>query len=203
MARIFLVFALAASFFGPNSCSPNAVDEVSLPADVAAVSAPFIAAIKRGDTKRAEQRMAPSFVDDSRVQFTDMSAILKTAPPLVPALYVPKQKVFGSDENEVSVTYAAHDGKKWISAEIRMFRPDQGPYEIEYWDVKAADEPPALLAHAKEMKTFTTWLLAGIAVSALLGLALLIWIVKRRTHIIAPDLVQETRRVAATVRDAQ
>ena len=45
--------------------------------------------------------------------------------------------------------------------------------------------------------------MAGLAVSALLGLALLIWIVKRRTHIIAPDLVQETRRVAATVRDAQ
>lgn len=203
MARIFLVFALAASFFGPNSCSPNAVDEVSLPADVAAVSTPFIAAIKRGDTKRVEQRMATSFVDDSRAQFTDMSAILKTAPPLVPALYVPKQKAFGSDDNEVSVTYAAHDGKKWISAEIRMYRANQGLYEIEYWDVKAADEPPALLAHAKEMKTFTTWLLAGIAVSALLGLALLIWIVKRRTHIIAPDLVQETRRVAATVRDAQ
>jgi hypothetical protein len=76
MARIFLVFALAASSIGPNSCSPNAVDEVSLPAEVAAVSAPFIAAVKRGDTKRAEQRMAPSFVDDSRVQFTDMSAIL-------------------------------------------------------------------------------------------------------------------------------
>jgi hypothetical protein len=203
MARIFLVFALAASFFGPNSCSPNAVDEVSLPADVAAISTPFIAAIKRGDTKRVEQRMATSFVDDSRAQFADMSAILKTAPPLVPALYVPKQKAFGTDENEVSVTYAAHDGKKWISAEIRMYRANQGLYEIEYWDVKAADKPPALLAHAKQMKTFTTWLMVGLAVSALLGLALLIWIVKRRTHIIAPDLVQETRRVAATVRDAQ
>ena len=203
MARIFLVFALAASLFGPNSCSPNAVDEVSLPADVAAVSTPFIAAIKRGDTKRVEQRMATSFVDDSRAQFTDMSAILKTAPPLVPALYVPKQKAFGSDDNEVSVTYAAHDGKKWISAEIRMYRANQGLYEIEYWDVKATDKPPALLAHAQQMKTITTWLMVGLAVSALLGLALLIWIVKRRTHIIAPDLVQETRRVAATVRDAQ
>lgn len=202
MARIFLAVALVASSFGLTSCISDDVDKVNLPTDVAAISDPLIAAVKRGDQKMAEKHMAPGFVDDSRVQFDEMSALLKKAPPLTPALYVPKQETFGPNEDEISVTYVAQDGKKWVSAEIRMYRPERGAFEIEYWDVKEATEPPPLLAHAKQMRTFTNWLMGAITLSALLGLALLIWIVKRRTHLIAPDAVWETRRVASTVRDA-
>lgn len=202
MARIFLAVALVASFFGLTSCTSNSIDKVDLPADVAAISDPLIAAIKGGDQKLAEKHIAPAFVDDSRVQFAEMSAVLKKAPPLTPALYIPKQEILGPNKDEVSVTYVAQDGKKWVSAEIRMYRPERGTFEIEYWDVKEAKDPPPLLAHAREMQTFTNWLMVAISISALLGLALLIWIVKRRTHLIAPDPVQETRRVASTVRDA-
>lgn len=202
MARIFLAVALVASFFGLTSCMSDDIDKVNLPTDVAAISDPLIAAIKRGDQKMAEKHIAPAFVDDSRVQFAEMSALLKKAPPLVPTLYVPKQETFGPNKDEISVTYIAQDGKKWVSAEIRMYRPERGAFEIEYWDVKEAKEPPPLLAHAQQMRTFTNWLMVAITISALLGLALLIWIVKRRTHLIAPDAVQETRRVASTVRDA-
>lgn len=200
MARIFLAFALIASLFGTTSCTSGAAEKVNLDADVAATTDPFIRAVKRGDYKTTEKMIAPSFADDSRVQFEQMSALLKKAPPMVPALYVPKQKTFGPDKDDVSVTYAAHDGKHWFSAEIRLYRPKDGKFEIEYWDVKKAQKPPPLLAHAQQMRTFTKWLMGGIATCALLGLALLIWIVKRRTHIVAPDPVQETRRVAATVR---
>lgn len=202
MARIFLAFALMASSFGASSCTSHGVDKINLPSDVASITEPFIAAVKRGDTRNAEKRIAPSFVDDSRLQFDEMSALLKDAPPLVPALYVPKQQIFGPNENEVSVSYIAQDGKQWFSAEIRMYRPENGEFEIEYWDVKIANEPPPAIAHVKQMRTFTNWLMGGIGASALIGLALLFWIVKRRTHIIAPNPVLETRRVAAIVRDA-
>jgi hypothetical protein len=202
MPRIFLVLAVALSIFGLSACDRAPVTQVPLPDDVLAVTAPFLAAVKRGDQAAAEKFMSETFVDDSRIQFAEMSALLKKSPPLVPAIYQPKAELLGPNENEVNLTFATKDGKQWISSEIRMYRPENGKFEIEYWDVNAADKPPELLAHAAQMRMFTGWFMGGMAVMALLGLALLIWVVKRRTHIIAPDPVLETRRVAATVRDS-
>jgi hypothetical protein len=50
------------------------------------------------------------------------------------------------------------------------------------------------------MKRFTSYALMAVAFAALAGLASLIWMVRNRTHIIAPEATIETRRVAATVR---
>lgn len=203
MSRIFMILAFVVSFFGPASCAENEIDHVTLPADVAAVTSPFIAAVKRGDQAAIEKRMTASFVDDSRAQFDNMAVLLKKSPPLTPAIYVPKPSTFGPNQNEVSVTYAAHDGTKWTSAEIRLYRTEGGPFEVEYWDVKSTTEPPALIAHAKEMRTFMSWIMGALAIIALLGLLLLIWVVKRRPHILAPNSAPESRRVAAIVRDSE
>jgi len=202
MPRIFLVLAMALSVFGLSACNRAPVNEVPLPDDVAAVTTPFLAAVKRGDQAAAEKYVSKGFVDDSRIQFAEMSALLKKSPELVPAIYQPKPELLGPNKNEVNLTFATKDGKQWISSEMRLYRPEGGTFEIEYWDVNAADKAPELLAHAQQMRMFTGWLTAGLAVMALLGLALLIWVVKRRTHIIAPEPVIETRRVASTVRDA-
>ncbi len=201
MARIFLLFAIVASVIGLSACNRQPVNEVRLPDDVAAVTTPFLAAVKRGDQAAVEKFVSSGFIDDSRVQFAEMSALLKKSPPLVSAIYQPKPGLLGPNENEVNLTFAAKDGKQWISSEIRMYREDGGTFEIEYWDVNAAEKPPELLAHAEQMQNFMGWFMGGMAVMALLGLALLIWVVKRRTHIIAPEPVVEHRRVAATVRD--
>lgn len=201
MPRIFLVLAVALTVFGLSACDRAPVTQVPLPDDVAAVTTPFLAAVKRGDQAAAEKLMSETFVDDSRIQFAKMSALLKKSPPLVPAIYQPKAELLGPNENEVNLTFATKDGKQWVSSEIRMYRPEGGKFEIEYWDVNAADKPPELLAHAAQMRMFTGWFMGGMAVMALLGLVLLIWVVKRRTHIIAPEPVLETRRVAAAVRD--
>jgi hypothetical protein len=200
MSRIFLVLAL---IFGLSACSRQQVNEVKLPDDVAAVTTPFLAAVKRGDQAAAEKFVNPDFVDDSRVQFAEMSALLKKSPPLVSAIYQPKPGILGPNKDEVTITFAAKDGAKWISSEIRLYRREKENFNIDYWDVNAAEKPPELLAHAQQMQDFMGWFMGAMALSALLGLALLIWVVKRRTHIIAPEPVMETRRVAATVRDAQ
>ena len=198
MSRIFLLFAL----FALSACNRQLVNPVELPDDVSALTTPFLAAVKRGDQAAAEKFLSDGFIDDSRVQFAEMSALLKKSTALVPAIYQPKAELLGPDKNEVNLTFAAKDGKQWISSEIRMYRPEGGKFEIEYWDVNAAEKPPELLAHAEQMRNFMGWFMAAMGVMALLGLALLIWVIKRRTHIIAPDAVIETRRVAATVRDA-
>ncbi len=198
MARIFLLFAAIVSL---AACNRQPVDPIKLPDDVAAVTTPFLAAVKRGDEKATEKFIADGFVDDSRVQFAEMSALLKKSPELVPAIYQPKQELFGSDRDEVMLTFATKSGEQWITSEMRLYRPDKGKFEIEYWDVNSAAKPPEVLAHVQDMKSFMGWFMGGMAVMALLGLALLIWVVKRRTHLIAPEPVVETRRVAATVRD--
>jgi hypothetical protein len=198
MARIFLVLAL----FALSACNRQVVSEVKLPDDVAAVTTPFLAAVKRDDQAAAEKFVSEGFVDDSRVQFAEMSALLKKSPPLVAAIYQPKPSMLGPNKDEVTLTFAAKDDKQWISSEIRLYRPEGGKFEIEYWDVNAAEKPPELLARAQDMQKFMGWFMGAMAVMALAGLALLIWVVKRRTYIIAPEPVVETRRVAATVRDS-
>lgn len=202
MARIFLLLAVVASLFGLSACDRPAVSEVQLPDDVAAVTTPFLAAVKRGDQAAAEKFISETFVDDSRVQFAEMSALLKKSPTLVPAIYQPKPGMLGPNKDEVNLTFATKEGGQWISSEIRLYRPEGGKFEIEYWDVNSDKKPPELLAHAQDMQKFMGWLFAAMAVSALLGLALLLWVVKRRTYIIAPEPVVEHRSVAATVRDA-
>lgn len=203
MPRIFLVLAAALSVFGLSACNRAPVNEVPLPEDVATITTPFLAAVKRGDQAAAEKFIAPTFVDDSKLQFAEMSKLLDKSPSLKPAIYRAKPGTIIPDENEASIIFAAKDGDRWISSEIRIYRPEGGKFEIEYWNVEAAKKPPELLAHAAQMRMFTTWFTAGMAVMALLGLALLIWVVKRRTHILAPEPVVETRHVATTVRDAE
>lgn len=198
MARILMLLVMV---FGLNACNRQPVIEVQLPDDVAAVATPFLAAVRRGDEAAAEKFVTKGFMDDSRMQFAEMSALLKKSPKLVPAIYQPKASTFGTNKNEVMLTFAAKDGKQWITSEIRLYRPEDGKFEIEYWDVNAAEKPPEVLAHAQDMQNFFGWFMGGMAVMALLGLALLIWMVKRRTHIFAPESAIETRSVAATVRD--
>ncbi len=202
MPRIFLVLAMVMSLVGLSACSRQPVNAVQLPDDVAAVTTPFLAAVKRGDQAAAEKFISKGFIDDSRIQFAEMSTLLKKSPQLVPAIYQPKPGMLGPNKDEVNLTFAAKDGEQWITSEIRLYRPEKGKFEIEYWDVNADNKPPEILAHAEQMRKFTGWFMGGLAVMALLGLALLIWVVKRRTHIIAPEPVVETRRVAATVRDS-
>jgi hypothetical protein len=199
--RNFLVAMLLAAFLGLSACNRQPVTPVQLPADVAAVTTPFLAAVRRGDQAAAEKFVTDGFADDSRVQFAEMSALLKKSPELVPAIYHPKPGMLGPNKNEVMLTFAAKEGGQWITSEIRMYRPENGDFEIEYWDVNSDVKPPELLQHAGQMQQFMTWFMGGLALMALFGLGLLIWVVKRRTHIIAPEPVVETRRVAATVRD--
>lgn len=203
MSRIFLVLAMLLSVFGLSACNRAPVNEVPLPEDVAAVATPFLTAVKRGDQAAAEKYVAKGFVDDSRIQFAEMSALLKKSPPLVLAIYQPMPELLGQNKNEANLTFATKDGTQWITSELRLYRSENGKFEIEYWDVNAADKPPELLAHAEQMRMFTGWFMGGMAVMALFGLALLIWVVKRRPHILVPNAAPESRRVAATVRDSE
>nr|WP_315457249.1 hypothetical protein [uncultured Sphingorhabdus sp.] len=104
-------------------------------------------------------------------------------------------------KNGTYVTYAAQDGNSWVTSEMRITRINRNVV-IEYWDVTAAKQPPEMLKHAQDMRVYMRYGLLGALLSALAGIALLVWLVRNRTHIISPDAVADTRPVASTVRDS-
>ena len=194
MVRIFLFLPLMLALMLLGGCEQQSVMPTRVPDEITAVTQPFLQAVRRGDQKAAEKYVAPGFIDDSGVQFREMSAILKKSPPLVPAIYL-KQK------NGTYVTYAAQDGNSWVTSEMRITRINRNVV-IEYWDVTAAKQPPEMLKHAQDMRVYMRYGLLGALLSALAGIALLVWLVRNRTHIISPDAVADTRPVASTVRDS-
>lgn len=194
MVRIFLFLPLMLASMLLGGCEQQSVMPTRVPDEITAVTQPFLQAVRRGDQQAAEKYIAPGFIDDSGVQFREMSAILKKSPPLVPAIYL-KQK------NGTYVTYAAQDGNSWVTSEMRITRINRNVV-IEYWDVTAAKQPPEMLKHAQDMRVYMRYGLLGALLSALAGIALLVWLVRNRTHIISPDAVADTRPVASTVRDS-
>jgi len=195
MSRIFHLFWMSIAAFSLSACNRPTDARTPLPEEINAVVKPFYEAVRRGDQKAAEKYVAPGFIDDSRVQFAEMSRILKDAPRLAPAI----QQRQGSG---AYLTFAAQHGKMWVTSEIRMVRYRNKPM-IEYWDVTTAEKAPELVTHAQDMKRYTNYALMAVAFIALVGLASLIWVVRNRTHIISPEPAIETRRVAATVHNTE
>ena len=181
--------------FCAYACNRSTDARPPLPGEITAVVKPFYEAVRRGDQKAAEKHVAPGFIDDSRVQFAEMSRILKGAPRLAPAI----QQRQGSG---AYLTFAAQDGEMWVTSEVRVVRYRNKPM-IEYWDVTTTDKAPEFVGHAQDMKRYTSYALMAVAFAALAGLALLIWVVRNRIHIIAPEATIQTRRVAATVRNTE
>lgn len=195
MARIFLLFVMLIAALGLSACNRSTDARPPLPAEITAVVKPFYEAVRRGDQKAAEKYVAPGFIDDSRVQFAEMSGILKDAPRLAPAI----QQRQGSG---AYLTFAAQHGKIWVISEVRVVRYRNKPM-IEYWDVTTTDKAPEIVGHTQDMNRYIGYAQMAVAFAALAGLASLIWVVRNRTHIIAPEAAIETRRVAATVRNME
>jgi hypothetical protein len=197
--RIFFSVLLALGLISLAGCNYSAPNRVVVPDDIKAVTVPFLNAVTHGKPDKAEKFMAEGAIDDAREQFEDATVTLSTGPNLLPVMVKYKPNMFGQpDTNDVTVLYAAKKDKLWTSVQMRLFRLKGEPYEIEYFFVKnEADMPPALAAG----ETFKQWMIYGMAAMsafALLFLAILIWIVRRKTHIIAPEQSIDIRALATT-----
>jgi hypothetical protein len=192
MSRIFLLLMVIAVTIVLSACNRTQNTRAAQPEEIAAVIEPFFVAVRRGDQKAAERYVASGFLDDSKVQFAEMSALLKKSPRLEPVL---QQR----QDTGYYLTFAGQDGKYWITSEVRLARYGK-THRIDYWDVNAAEKPPEIVAHAQTMKNVMRYGLMAVGIVALAGLAALIWLVRNRTHLVAPAPVDETRTVATTVR---
>ena len=200
--KIGRIFFISMLMLMNAACSRQPSNEITLPGDIKAITTPFLEALARGDVAKAEKFIDKGEVDDAREQFADATRTLSTAPQLQPVMIRYKPTIFGQpNKNDVTVLYAAKNDKLWTSVQMRLFRLEGEPYSVEYFYVKNQANMPEELAQGEMLKK---WMIYGFGIMAALGLLFvlaLIWFVRRKSHIIAPDPVIDPRAVATTLQD--
>ena len=193
MSRIFLMCMLFVATIGLSACNRATAAHAAEPDEFTVIIEPFFAAVRRGDQKAAEKYVVSGFLDDSKVQFAEMSALLKKSPQLKSFIHQPRKNVY-------FLTFAGQDDANWITSEVRLARYGD-KHMIDYWDVNATKKPPEIMTHAQTMKNVINYGLMAVGIIALAGLAALIWLVRNRTHLFAPAREDEARTVATAVRN--
>ncbi len=201
--RIFLCAILALSTLCLGGCATQNPKPILLPDDVKAITQPYIEAIKTGNLAKAEKLMASGAVDDLREQFDADHNNLENGPELKPMVIRYRATVFGQpDKNDVVVIYSGKKDKLWTSVQMRLFRLEGERYEIEYAVMGNQPEMPAELIEGQAFKNGLLIVMAALAFMALLFVGALIWFVKRKSHIIAPEQTVDSRPIASTQQDS-
>ncbi len=194
---ILFLFLLA----GCSWTEPGVID---LPDEIGKRSSAFVSALQKGDRAAAERAVAPTAADELEAMFAEQHKQLKQKPKLTPRFitYKPRE-MMGPADSEVTVIYAAKDGDQWTTAEVRLFRLNDEPYEVDYW--KISNDAPVAKAYAPDLKPLYgvfIWLAAAIFVIGIVTIAVVLWIVKRKPHVVSPEPVIERRPAAVATRES-
>lgn len=196
-APLLLLFLLAA-------CAWNEPDRIELPADIEAVSTPFMTALQKGDRIAAQRRVAPPARDELEASFQSDFNSLKSSPALTPRFitYKPKHMI-GPQDSEVTIIYAAKDGGNWTTAEVRLFRLGDEPYEVDHWAIgNKAPIAKTYTPNLRPMFRLFAGMAGAIVVIGLLTIGITLWIVRRKPQLVAPIPAAERRIAAVTTREA-
>jgi hypothetical protein len=202
--RVPFLAALTYILFLLSGCGEREPAVIDAPNDVAKVVAPFLKEMRAGNKDKAMQYVSPAARDEFALQYDADQKKLAAAPELTARFITPQG--FKGDGTETNIVYAARKDGKWTSATVRLYRYRDEPYEIEYWRVTNQAPSPVLQSSTeekmmKEMAPAMLWSLVGIGLLGVIGIALLLWLVKRRPKIISPDIPEERRAAAVTVRE--
>ena len=77
------------------------------------------------------------------------------------------------------------------------------PYEVDYW--KISNETPVAKTYAPNLKPMFgvfAGLAGAIVVLGLLTIGIVLWIVRRKPHVVAPEPAVERRVAAVTTRES-
>lgn len=205
MSNIFSRLGLAALLLLLAACGPREADVISPPKDVAAIVAPFLDALRKGQKAEARKYVLDGAADELDAQFGPDHVRLAQGPALKPRLMEERVTAQGTD---IVIAYAARQNGQWTSATVRVSRPDsKSPYKIAYWRITG--NPPSLatgaaaLEETAAMARQSRLIFWGIlALFAMLCLGLLIWAWRNRTRPDAHDNQgADGRSIASTTRD--
>ena len=193
---LVLLFLLAA-------CSWNEPAVVDVPKEIDVASGAFVAAVQKGDQQAAAKHVAPTAQDELAAQFAADSKALTAAPKLTPRFITYKPaSMRGPEDSEVTIIYAARTNSEWATMEVRLFRLGDEPYEVDYW--KISNDVPAAKNYTPDLRPLFGIFAAIAGVIVVLGIALIgtiLWIVRRKPHIVSPPVESERRAAAITTRE--
>jgi hypothetical protein len=190
-------------FFLLTGCSGNEPAVIKTPRDILPTSDEFVSALQKGDKAAAARHVAPSARDELEERFSIESKELKAASKLLPRFVTFKpQGMMGPEDSEVTVIYAAKDDGEWTTAEVRLFRLGDEPYEVDYW--KISNETPVAKTYTPDLRPMYgafAALAGAIVLIGLLTIGIILWIVRRKPHVVAPEPAVERRVAAVTTRE--
>ncbi|HMS20769.1 hypothetical protein [uncultured Sphingorhabdus sp.] len=196
MPLLFL-FLLAA-------CSWNEPAIIELPRDIGPTSDAFVVALQKGDKAAAARHVAPTARDELEARFSKEYKELQATPKLKPRFISYKPEgMLGPEDSEVTIIYAAKAEGTWTTAEVRMFRLRDEPYEVDYW--KISNETPVAKSYTPDLRPMYgvfAALAGAIVVIGLLAIGTILWIVRRKPHVVAPEPAVERRVAAVTTRES-
>jgi hypothetical protein len=196
-----------------SGCADREPKTVVPPKDAAAVIEPFLKELSAGNKDKAGAFVSSAATDELAAQFAADHKKLATGGKLTPRFINQSgndprglSENAGADGSEVTVVYAAKTGDKWTTATVRVYKYRDDPYKVEYWRVanEAPKKPMSSNIDAKkleETEALTNAMAVGFSILGILGIALLIWLVRRRPQLLVPEEIVETRRSASTVRE--
>jgi hypothetical protein len=198
-----LIFQSLAGCAAPE---PAVIDP---PQEMAEAVEPFLAALRAGDREEAELLISDTATDELATQFAADHKLLAAAPMLTPRFLLPQQDLgLDQDNTETTLVYAARKDGKWTSATIRLNQFDDEPAVVEYWRITNTAPQPVLFS-TNEQKAFRQVLpgvLAALIGTGFLGLLLvigLIWIVRRKPHLVNPEIETDMRDAAVSTREEE
>ena len=174
---------------------------------------PFLKELAAGNKDKAAAFVSTAATDELAKQFAEDHKRLAATGKLTPRFFTQsggnpriRNGERQGDGEEVTMVYAAKSGDKWTSATVRAYKYRDEPFKVEYWRVanELPKKPLSSNVDAKQLQrseAITNATIVGMSLLGLFSIFLLIWIVRRKPHLLVPETAGETRRSASTVRE--
>lgn len=194
-------------------CGAREAKVITPPKDAAAVIEPFLKELAAGNKDKAAAFVSTAATDELAKQFAEDHKQLAATGKLTPRFFTQsggnpriRNGERQGDGEEVTMVYAAKSGDKWTSATVRAYKYRDEPFKVEYWRVanELPKKPLSSNVDAKQLQrseAITNATIVGMSLLGLFSIFLLIWIVRRKPHLLVPETAGETRRSASTVRE--
>jgi hypothetical protein len=194
-----------------SACSNNEPPVINTSKDISDIAEPFLNALQKGNRGEAEKYVSTAAQDELAAQFAQDHKRLAAAPKLTARYILPPSEFPGTenDGQETNIVYAVRKGNVWTTANIRLYRYRDEPYVIEYWRINN-EIPQAVFqnsASEKQMKDMqkaqpVMYGMFGImGLFCIIGIVAIIWFVRNKAHLIAPDAQEQPRAAAITRRE--
>jgi hypothetical protein len=204
---------LGAALLLLGGCGAREPAVITPPKDAAAVIEPFLRELAAGQKDKTAAFVSSAATDELEKQFAADHKKLAAAAKLTPRFVTRSGanpatlgRDLGADGNEVTLVYAAKSKGEWTTATVRVYRYREDAFKVEYWRV-SNNAPSAPLPsgmdtpEAKKAQEMMYWVMGVLAVLGLFGIIALLWIIRRKPHLVVPAQAIEQRQSATTLRE--